>query len=84
MLNYLQNLTGDRTTPPEARHFGSEYLRWAKTHPVAKYDLTSSGVPFLELRRLPVKLRDLELSGSGGYGHEPLLQAIAARYRVPR
>jgi aspartate/methionine/tyrosine aminotransferase len=84
VLNYLQNLTGDRTTPAEARHFGSEYLHWAKTHPVAKYDLTSSGVPFLELRRLPVKLRDLELSGSGGYGHEPLLQAIAARYRVPR
>lgn len=68
----------------ETRPFGSEYLHWAKTHPAAKYDLTSSGMPFLKLRRLPVKLRNLELSGSGGYGHEPLLQAIAARYRVPR
>lgn len=68
----------------EARQFGSEYLHWAKTHPAAKYDLTSSGMPFLKLRRLPVKLRGLELSGSGGYGYEPLLQAIAGRYRVPR
>jgi len=68
----------------ETRQFGSEYLRWAKTHPAAKYDLTSSGLPFLEMEALPVKLKDLELSGSGGYGHEPLLQAIATRYRVPR
>jgi len=68
----------------EARQFGSEYLRWAKTHPASKYDLTSSGLPFHKLKKLPVRLRDLELSGSGGYGYEPLLQAIAARYRVPR
>ena len=68
----------------DARPAGSEYLRWAKTHPAAKYDLTSSGVPFLKLEKLPVRLRDLELSGSGGYGYDPLLQAIAARYRVPR
>jgi len=68
----------------DTRQFGSEYLRWAKTHPPAKYDLTSSGVPFLKLKKLPVKLRDLELSGSGGYGYEPLLRAIAERYHVPR
>ncbi|HET7230617.1 MAG TPA: pyridoxal phosphate-dependent aminotransferase [Longimicrobium sp.] len=68
----------------DARQFGSEYLRWAKTHPPAKYDLTSSGLPFLKLKNLPVKLRRLELSGSGGYGHPPLIEAIAERYRVPR
>ena len=66
------------------RRFGSDYLRWAKTHPAATYDLTSSGLPFYRLRDLPVEIGDLELSGSGGYGYEPLLQAIAARYRVPR
>ena len=75
---------GDEGMNEDTRQFGSEYLRWAKTHPAAKYDLTSSGVPFLEMEDLPVRLRDLELSGSGGYGYEPLLQAIAARYRVPR
>jgi aspartate/methionine/tyrosine aminotransferase len=68
----------------DSRRFGSEYLRWAKTHPAARYDLTSSGVPFFRLAELPVALEELELSGSGGYGHDPLLRAIAARYRVPR
>jgi aspartate/methionine/tyrosine aminotransferase len=64
------------------RPFGSEYLRWAKTHPPARYDLTSSGVPYLPLRELPVTLDDLEISGTGAYGYAPLQAAIAARYRV--
>lgn len=68
----------------DTRQFGSEYLHWAKTHPAATYDLTSSGMPFWKLKKLPVKLRDLELSGSGGYGYAPLIEAIADRYRVPR
>jgi hypothetical protein len=59
---------------------GSEYLRWAKTAPAARYDLTSSGVPYLPLSDLPVKLDDLELSGTGAYGYEPLQRAIAGRY----
>jgi aspartate/methionine/tyrosine aminotransferase len=71
-------------TANDSRRFGSGYLRWAKTHPAARYDLTSSGVPFFRLADLPVALEELELSGSGGYGHDPLLRAIAARYRVPR
>lgn len=62
--------------------YGSEYLRWAKTRPPARFDLTSSGVPYLPLRELPVMLDDLELSGTGAYGWAPLQQAIAARYRV--
>ena len=67
----------------EERRFGSDYLRWAKTHSPATYDLTSSGLPFYRLRDLPITIDELELSGSGGYGHEPLIRAIAARYRVP-
>lgn len=63
--------------------FGSEYLRWAKTRPPARFDLTSSGVPYLSLRDLPVTLDDLELSGTGAYGYAPLLEAIAARYGAP-
>jgi hypothetical protein len=68
----------------EARRFGSDYLRWAKTHPAARYDLTSSGMPFYRLCDLPISLDELELSGSGGYGYAPLIRAIAARYQVPR
>jgi aspartate/methionine/tyrosine aminotransferase len=64
------------------RPYGSEYLRWAKTRAPARYDLTSSGVPYLPLRELPVGIDDLELSGTGAYGWAPLQQAIAARYRV--
>ncbi|WP_420125486.1 aminotransferase class I/II-fold pyridoxal phosphate-dependent enzyme [Longimicrobium sp.] len=62
--------------------FGSEYLRWAKTRTPARWDLTSSGVPYLPLRELPVTLDDLEISGTGAYGYPALQQAIAARYRV--
>lgn len=61
---------------------GSEYLRWAKTRTPARFDLTSSGVPFLPLRQLPVTTRQLKLSGSGAYGWPPLRAAIAARYGV--
>jgi aspartate/methionine/tyrosine aminotransferase len=64
------------------RPFGSEYLRWAKTKPAARFDLTSSGVPYLPLRDLPVTIADLEISGTGAYGYPPLQQAIASRYRV--
>jgi hypothetical protein len=61
---------------------GSEYLRWAKTRPPTRFDLTSSGVPYLPLRDLAVTVDDLEISGTGAYGYAPLQQAIAARYRV--
>ncbi|MBB4634058.1 aminotransferase class I/II-fold pyridoxal phosphate-dependent enzyme [Longimicrobium terrae] len=61
---------------------GSAYLRWAKLHPPVRYNLTSSGVPYLPLRELPVTLDDLEISGTGAYGYAPLQAAIAARYRV--
>ena len=64
------------------RPYGSAYLRWAKTRAPARWDLTSSGVPYLPLRELPVTLDDLEISGTGAYGWAPLQAAIAARYRV--
>lgn len=64
------------------RPYGSDYLRWAKTKPAALFDLTSSGVPYLPLRELPVTLDELEISGTGAYGYPPLQQAIAGRYRV--
>jgi aspartate/methionine/tyrosine aminotransferase len=66
----------------DVRPHGSEYLRWAKTRAPARFDLTSSGVPYLPLRDLPVTLDDLEISGTGAYGYAPLQQAIADRYRV--
>jgi aspartate/methionine/tyrosine aminotransferase len=61
---------------------GSAYLRWAKTRAPSRFDLTSSGVPYLPLAELPVEIGDLEISGTGAYGYAPLQAAIAARYGV--
>jgi aspartate/methionine/tyrosine aminotransferase len=67
----------------DERPVGSDYLAWAKTRSGSRYNLTVSGLPYLSIRELPVRMDDLELSGSGAYGWEPLQQEIAARYRVP-
>lgn len=60
---------------------GSSYMHWAKTQSMARFNLATSGLGNLSLRDLRVSLDDLELT-SGGYGYEPLVQALAARYRV--
>lgn len=63
------------------RVMGSSYLNWAKTRSTAKFNLATSGLGNLKLRELRVSLDDLELT-DGGYGYRPLVQSIAARYRV--
>ena len=59
----------------------SAYMNWAKTRSVSKFNLATSGLGNLKLRELRVSLDDLEIT-DGGYGYQPLIQAIAARYRV--
>jgi len=59
----------------------SSYMHWAKTQQAARFNLATSGLGNLSLRDLRVSLDDLELT-FGGYGYEPLKQALAARYRV--
>ncbi|HKN81799.1 MAG TPA: aminotransferase class I/II-fold pyridoxal phosphate-dependent enzyme [Pyrinomonadaceae bacterium] len=59
----------------------SSYMNWAKTSSSAKFNLATSGLGNLKLRELDVSLDDIEIS-DGGYGYQPLLQAIATRYRV--
>jgi hypothetical protein len=56
-------------------------MHWAKTSSGAKFNLAMSGMPNLKLRELRVSLDDLEIT-DGGYGYQPLMQAIAERYRV--
>lgn len=60
---------------------GSSYMHWAKTQSVARFNLATSGLGNLPLRDLRVSLDDLELT-SGGYGYEPLMKVLAARYRI--
>jgi aspartate/methionine/tyrosine aminotransferase len=59
----------------------SSYMHWAKTQSQSRFNLATSGLGNLSIRDLRVSLDDLELT-YGGYGYEPLLDAIAARYRV--
>ena len=63
------------------RVVSSAYMNWAKTRSTAKFNLATSGLGNLKLRELRVSLDDLEIT-NGGYGYQPLIQSIAARYRV--
>lgn len=59
----------------------SSYMHWAKTSSTAKFNLATSGLGNVKLRELSVALDDLEIT-EGGYGYQPLIEAIARRYRV--
>jgi aspartate/methionine/tyrosine aminotransferase len=66
---------------------GSTYIEWAKLHSSARFNLATSGVAGLPLAELGVRIEDLEInsaSNGSGYGYDPLLEAIARRYRTPQ
>ena len=60
----------------------TRYLAWAKLHSQAPFNLAVSGVLDYPLAELPVHIEDLEIGGSGPYGHKPLLQRLAAKSGV--
>lgn len=72
------------TTAPEKklRVLGSKYMNWAKEHSRARFNLATSGLENLKLQDLQVSLEDIELTGEGGYGYQPLIRALAERYQV--
>jgi hypothetical protein len=59
-------------------------MDWAKLYSAAKFNLATSGVASFPLSELGVTIDQLEINGPSIYGYEPLLQAIASRYRVPQ
>lgn len=61
----------------------SRYMEWAKLCSSSRHNLATSGMESLPLAALRVDVEQLEITGPGGYGYEPLLHAIAGRYRVP-
>ena len=65
------------------RVMSSSYMHWAKTSSTANFNLATSGMANLKLRDLRVTLDDLEIT-EGGYGYQPLIQAIAAVSRGRR
>src|ERR1051326_3569818 len=62
----------------------SPYMEWAKLHSTARFNLATSGMLSFPLAELGVTIDQLEINGPSIYGYEPLLQAIARRYRVPQ
>ena len=62
---------------------GSSYMEWAKLRSTARYNLATSGMASLSFGELGADISELEITGPGGYGYEPLLRRIASRYRVP-
>ncbi|MFN2492340.1 MAG: pyridoxal phosphate-dependent aminotransferase [Pyrinomonadaceae bacterium] len=60
----------------------SEYMHWAKTRSAARFNLATSGLANVKLDDLKFSLGDLEITGEGGDGYQPLINAIADRYRV--
>ena len=62
----------------------SPYMEWAKLYSTARFNLATSGMLNFPLAQLGVTIEQLEINGPSIYGYEPLLQAIARRYRVPQ
>jgi aspartate/methionine/tyrosine aminotransferase len=60
----------------------SQYMEWAKTCQQAKYNLALSGVIGYPLAELPVTVEELEINGANSYGYPPLLEALAAKFKV--
>jgi aspartate/methionine/tyrosine aminotransferase len=60
----------------------SSYLEWIRTIPRRHFNLAASGVVPVAISDLSVKVADLELTGLGSYGYEPLLRAIANKCGV--
>jgi aspartate/methionine/tyrosine aminotransferase len=74
----LKPMTSSRSTAL------SSYMEWAKLHSIAQFNLATSGMLGFPLAELGVTIDQLEINGPSIYGYEPLLQAIARRYRVPQ
>ena len=63
---------------------GSAYMQWSKLHSSAKHNLATSGMVNFPLAELGVDMKQLEINGPTIYGYEPLLEALARRYRVAK
>lgn len=62
--------------------FHAPYMEWAKTRPSATYDLAISNILGCSIDDLPGAAGALSLAGRNDNGYAPLMDAIAARYRV--
>src|SRR5579863_1686057 len=68
---------------PQRREIRSAYIEWAKLRSAAQYNLAASDMLHFPLSELPVRVEDLEITGSSGYGYQPLLERLSAKANVP-
>ncbi|HYX25519.1 MAG TPA: aminotransferase class I/II-fold pyridoxal phosphate-dependent enzyme, partial [Thermoanaerobaculia bacterium] len=61
---------------------GSVYMRWAKEHAAARYNLANSGLLGCSAEDLVLEPGDVQVNGDNRDGYQPLLEAIAALYGV--
>jgi len=61
---------------------GSAYMQFAKLKAAAKYGLASSGVADAGMAEIAPEPHDLVLNDPSPYGWPPLVETIAARFRV--
>jgi len=62
--------------------YHAPYMEWAKTRPTPEFDLAGSNILACSLDDLPGAREAVSLEGANDNGYRPLLEAIAARYRV--
>jgi aspartate/methionine/tyrosine aminotransferase len=61
---------------------GSIYMRWAKEHAAARYNLANSGMLRCEVSDLEIEQEDILINAANADGYPPLLEALAGRYGV--
>ncbi|MBW8877763.1 MAG: pyridoxal phosphate-dependent aminotransferase [Acidobacteria bacterium] len=61
---------------------GSVYMRWAKEHAAARYNLANSGLLGCSTEDLVLEPGDVQVNGDNREGYPPLLEAIASLYGV--
>jgi len=61
---------------------GSIYMRWAKDHATARYNLANSGLLGCSIEDLVLEPGDVQVNGPNRDGYPPLLAAIGAQYGV--
>ena len=61
----------------------SEYMEWAKTRSQARFNLATSGLTNVPLAEFPLRVEDLEITSSEGYGYKPLLERLAHHTGAP-
>ena len=61
---------------------GSVYMRWAKEHAAARYNLANSGILGVNTEDLDLEPGDVLVNGPNRDGYPPLMEAIAEKYGV--